>query len=56
MGCEQIGGGRSGPCKAHSRCGTGVSVGLMRDRDEGRVKGKAGVYGRRDTKMLGGKV
>jgi hypothetical protein len=56
MGCEQIGGGRSGPREADSRCGTRVSVGLIRDRDEGRVKGKAGVCGRRDAKMLGGKV
>ena len=39
MGCEQIGDGRSGTCEADSRCGTGVSVGLKRDQDEGRVSG-----------------
>jgi hypothetical protein len=31
--------GRLGQCEADSRCGTGVSIGLKRDRDKGKVRG-----------------
>lgn len=53
-GVRANGKGRLGPREADSRCGTGISVGLKRGRDEGRVRGGWSAAGSWEKKYEGG--